>query len=259
MASPLYRVIAGGRDVAEGVPLAEVQPVAGFEAVVCQGRGPTMYAAPRPDGACEWVEWPEAQQRGWTDNHGQPEYPGCEPEARFLVLYYPPPFRAWPYFWRVVQPKPRRVELCRSEGQAVAAAEYWIRRRQVGFHSEGWRGVRRAWGWDDREIAGHGECYDGCGCDGPAWMRDYVLIAEFESEAPARVPDVNLELEAWKARLDPARALAITAPCDGTCEPACAHCSATYEETMAAWEWLSGHRREVREWRRQRRQEAAGC
>jgi hypothetical protein len=258
MAIPLYRVTVGGRDVAEGVPLAEVPPAEGYEAVVWRGSAVSLYAVPRPGGGFEWLEWPVAVQHGWTDNHGQREYPSCQPEARFLVLYYPPPFRAWPFFWHVMQPRPKRVELCRGAGEAEAEADRWIRRRQMGFQSGGWRGVLRAWGWDDREIEGHGECSEGCGCDGPAWMRDYVVIAEFESEALARLPDVNLELEAWMAGLDVGRAVAITAHCDGVCEPPCAHCSATDDEIEAAWDWLSRHPREVRAWRRRRR-EVVGC
>jgi hypothetical protein len=129
----------------------------------------------------------------------------------------------------------------------------------VGFQSAGWRGVLRAWGWDDREIPSHRKCYQGCGCDSPAPMRDYVLIAEFESEALARVPDATLEREAWMARLDAGRAIAITAHCEADCDPACAHCSATHDEIDAAWEWCSTHRREVRAWRQHLRKEAVGC
>jgi hypothetical protein len=245
MAVPLYRVIVGQCQVADAVPLAEAPIGPWYEALIWRGQGPSMFAVPRTSGGYEWVEWREAAKRGWGEG------------GRFLVLYYPQPFRAWPLFWRVVQPRPRRVALARTEDQAEVAAERWIHRRQMGFHSDGWRGVRRAWGWDDRELHGHEECWDGCGCDGPAARGDYVLIAEFESEDLARAPDVNLELEAWMARLDAGRAVAITARCDGTCEPACAHCSATYEETMAAWEWLSRHGREVRAWRRRQREVAA--
>jgi hypothetical protein len=180
-------------------------------------------------------------------------------EGQFLVLYYPPPFRAWPFFWQVVQPPPKRVDLFREAGAAEAEAERWIARLQVGFLSEGWPGVLRAWGWDGREIEAHGACYAGCGCDGPAPMRDYVVVVEFESAAAARRPDVNLELDAWMADLDVARATAITTHCDGSCDPRCAHCAATEDEVEAAWAWLSRHAREVRAWRRLRRAGTVRC
>jgi len=54
----------------------------------------------------------------------------------------------------------------------------------------------------------------------------------------------------------PERAQAITTHCDGTCDPACAHCTATHEEVEAAWSWLSSNWREVRAWRRRRPVEA---
>jgi hypothetical protein len=259
MSTPIYRVIVGQREVAEAVPLAEAPIGPWYEAVVWQGVGPTMYAVPRHGGGFEWVEWPAAARRGWVDDQGQAEHPEAAAERRFLVLYYPPPFRAWPFFWRIVQPRPRRLGPYRAADRSEVEADRRIRRRQVGFQSAGWRGVRQAWGWDDREVPGHVECYPGCDCDGPAPMRDYVLIAEFENAALAKLPDATLEREAWMARLDAGRAIAITAHCEGDCDPACAHCSATHDEIDAAWEWCSTHRREVRAWRRERRQEAVGC
>jgi hypothetical protein len=257
MVTELYRVVVGDREVARGVPLAEAPIGPGHEAVVCHGRGPSLYTVPEPDGGYAWVEWTVAAECGWSDRCGLREYLGEGVERRFLVLYYPRPRRAWPALWRRAEEPPARLDVCRSRNEAEWTAGRWLTRRQVGFHTAGVAGLVAVWGWDDREIDGHEECWDGCGCDGPRRGRDYVLIAEFEDEAAAMQPDVRLEREAWMAGLDVERAMAVTAHCEGVCSPACGHCSARDEEIDAAWEWLSRHQREVRAWRRERRRGAA--
>jgi hypothetical protein len=253
MGATVYRIRAAGHDLEWPVSLAEAQIGPAHEAVVCEGSGPSLYSVPGPNGTYEWVEWAVAAEHGWSDNHGQAEYPGFEPERRFVVLYCLPARRAWPFFWRRVDLPPQRLDCCRAWGEAEAVAGYWIKRRQLGFHYEGWLRVRQAWGWDDRKIGYHEDCDATCGCCGPDPERDFVLIVEFETEGAARRPDVIVERQAWMAWLDVERALAITAYCDGSCAPACAHCSAMWEEWDAAWEWLSTHRREVKVWRRRRR------
>jgi hypothetical protein len=231
-------------------PLADALIGPGYQASPWVGDGPTLYAVPGPDGRYEWAGWATASRCGWNERDGRRTYEGEGLERRFLVLYYPAPVRAWPFFWRLVERQPRRLDVCRGRVEAEWLANQEIRRRQHGFHSAGWGGVVAVWGWDDRAIDEHAECWAGCGCDGPERERDFVVIVEFETETAAMRPDVNLERAAWMAELDVERAHVITAYCDGRCDPACAHCTATHEEIEAAWSWLSAHRREVRAWRR---------
>jgi len=239
-----------------GEPLAEALIGPGYQATPWGGDGATLYAIPGRDGGYEWSNWAMASRCGWSDGDGLRTYEGEGPECRFVVLYYPPLVRGWPFFWRMLERRPRRQDVCRGRIEAEWRAGQEITRRQPGFHSAGWAGVVAVWGWDDRAIDEHAECWAGCGCDGPERGRDFVLVVEFQSEAAAMRPDVNLERTAWLAGLDIERAQAITTHCDGTCNPACAHCTATHEEIEAAWSWLSSNRREVRAWRRRRPVEA---
>jgi hypothetical protein len=253
MTQELFDVIVAGRLRVSGWPLEEIPLGPGYWLSSTRAAGPALYAVPRADGGYEWAPWEEAARRGWSERYGRREYQGAELPRRFLVLYFPPARRSWRTPWRRVQPAPLRLEACRNPGEAEWLAERLLPRRQLGFHWTAEPELLAVWGWDDREVGYHEECDAECGCDDPLPGREFVLIAEFEREELALRPDVRLEREAWMARLDAERAMALTDDCVGGCRPACGHCSASYEEIEAAWAWLSTHRREVRAWRRQRR------
>jgi hypothetical protein len=237
------------------LPLDEISAGPGVRLRAERPTSPSLYAVPVKAGGYEWATWEEATRRGWSERYGPREYQGEELERRFLVLYYPEPARAWPFFWRQVEGRPLRLEVCRNRGEAEWLASRVIAKRQLGFRRvECTRDIVATWGWDDREIHYHAECDEDCGCSGPLPGRPFVLIAEFEREAAAMRPDVRLEREAWRSALTVEQAMALTSPpCDGSCSPACARCAALYEERDAAWEWCSTHRRQVRAWRREQK------
>src|SRR2546429_7962495 len=253
MTEQVFDLCVDGRPGRSGWPLAEI-PIGPGHWLAPIPSGPSLYAAPSVGGRYEWVPWEEAEQRGWSERHGRREYQGEEVPLRFLVLYFPPARRSWPAWWRRTEPAPIRLGLCRNPGEAEWLAGRLVVRDQLGFRWTAEPELLAVWGWDDRAVGYHEADRDEeCGCGGPLPGREFVLIAEFASEALALRPDVRLEREAWLARVDAERATALTAACEGGCRPRCPHCTATWEEIDAAWEWLSTHRREIRAWRRQRR------
>jgi hypothetical protein len=250
----LYTVVARGVPRGVPAPLAEA-PIGPGHWAYPNRPGTRVYAVPRAEGGYEWASWEEAVRRGWSGRSGRCEYEGPELERRLLVLYYPRGRRAWWELWRPRHSRPLRLGLCASEGQAEAQAERVVPRRQLGF---GWElsGVKVR-GWDDREYSYHEDCEVGCGCSCAAPDRDHVLIVEFPDRAAALRPDVRFEPEAWMEALTVERAVALSGcPDEGACSPLCLHCSASYEEIEAAWEWLESHRRQVRAFERRARRGA---
>jgi hypothetical protein len=247
---PLYTVVARGVPRGVPAPLTEA-PIGPGHWAYPNRPGAPVYAVPRAGGGYEWASWEEAVLRGWSGRSGRREYAGPELERRFLVLYQRRGRRIWWELWRPRHSRPLRLGLWASEGEAQVQAGRVMARRQPCFWWE--QSGIRVLGWDDQESGYHDACEAACGWTGAA-EHDHVLIVEFPDQEAALRPDVRFERQAWMAALTVERAVALSdCPDEGACHPLCLHCSASYEEIDAAWEWLEAHRRQVRAFERRAR------
>src|SRR5262245_49525413 len=152
MSQELHDTMRGSSVLMPGRPLDEIPAEPGLWLRPWRHTAEHLFAVPDSAGGYEWAHWDVARQRGWTEVHGYREYQGEELELRFVVLYYPSRRRSLWALGRKVEPPPRRLALCRNEGEAEVAAERFMPRRQLGFFSPGTYGLLRTWGWTDRNV-----------------------------------------------------------------------------------------------------------